>query len=506
MKILSFVLVCLVIFSSVVVYGQTIIVKEPKPIKEPPAFKGEYGYGYIAPPYDIPKVKKPKVPFTKDASDPAFTWEDHGGVTGVKDQSTIGTCWIFGSIATFESRIELDIDPLAGEADYSEQDVGNCNANGNWDGGNTMMVANHLTRFGSVTELDEPYSTNNPPLQGTCNSGNLLTRTVRDWRYLGDLIESPTDVVTIKNYLSANGPMTTSMSVDRVLNWDANFDSGAFDGNTVVPYLSGATATDHCVVIVGWDDNKSWSGGSGPSSGYGAWRVKNSWSSLWGDSGYFWIAYGSALIGSNCGYYEPNGHAGYAAKKVRSNETLLHYDEQGWQGATLGYSSPTHPTPPSDFDVFGLAVFTPSFASGSRYLLYVCFWNSVPGAQYEISVYDTFSGGSLSSELTGGSGPARPTGTCDSAGYYSVLLSPAIQLTDGDDISIVVNYTDPSSSDEFLLPYETQGASVNPPTASGNTYISADGNSWSSTSSYGDMCIRGIMSESSTEVDEWMVY
>ena len=38
---------------------------------------------------------------------------------------------------------------------------------------------------------------------------------------------------------------------------------------------------NHAIVLTGWDDSK------------GAWRLRNSWGTSWGSSGYMWIKYGS---------------------------------------------------------------------------------------------------------------------------------------------------------------------------------------------------------------------
>lgn len=442
--------------------------------KSEPMDKDRYGTGDIPILYEIPKVKASKA-VTKAPGDPSFTWEDYDGVTSVKNQGGAGTCWIFAGLGDLESKVKLAEAP-ATDPDYSEQDVGNCNIEGNYDGGNTFIVANHLSRFGTVDEGDEPYT----QTQGSCNS-NPHVMMAYDWRHLGDLnTAAPSDIQTIKNYLDANGPLATSMSVDRVLTWNSNFNViGLYDGSTPVPYLTGASATDHGVVIVGWDDNKAYSGGTG------CWRVKNSWSTSWGDGGYFWIAYGSALIGSNVSYYTQSGFDHYYT------QTILHHDTYGWKGAASGYTS--------DYDQYGLAVYTPTF-SGSRYLQYVAFWNRVPGATYEIRVYDGFDGSNLTSELTGAGN--RPTGTCDSAGYFTAGLTTSIPLTSGNDIIIWLNLADPSNTDYILFPTEDSSG-----TSSGNTYLSWNGvnGSWSAMGS-SDLCIRGIMSESATMVESWEVF
>ena len=61
-----------------------------------------------------------------------------------------------------------------------------------------------------------------------------------------------------------------------------NYTNGVFNE---IPSNYASPTSNHAIVIVGWDDAK------------GAWLMKNSWGTNWGENGYMWIKYGSNNIG-----------------------------------------------------------------------------------------------------------------------------------------------------------------------------------------------------------------
>jgi hypothetical protein len=47
---------------------------------------------------------------------------------------------------------------------------------------------------------------------------------------------------------------------------------------------------NHDVILVGWDDRKGKNG---------AWLLRNSWGTSWGEDGYMWIEYGANQVGTS---------------------------------------------------------------------------------------------------------------------------------------------------------------------------------------------------------------
>jgi cathepsin L len=76
--------------------------------------------------------------------------------------------------------------------------------------------------------------------------------------------------------------------------------------DTMLGYTGGVydefatSGENHFVVILGWDDNKV------HRRGKGAWLIKNSWGTGWGEGGFGWVAYGANEIGFNAQMSSPN--------------------------------------------------------------------------------------------------------------------------------------------------------------------------------------------------------
>ncbi|MBU8923057.1 MAG: hypothetical protein KOO63_14660 [Bacteroidales bacterium] len=439
MKSKLLLLVLIIFTASVLLSGAAdaqIPTSGPKNPKSVPGTASEFGY--IPPPVDLSHIVV--TPGRLMAPAASWDWRSTSEVTSVKNQNPYGTCWAFGTLGSFEAFILIN-ESIA--YDYSEHNIQGCNVVSTDcnAGGNAWMSVNYLALSGTIDESCDTYPGTCPV--ATCsNPACSFDKQVTEWRVI------PNDVTAIKNAVQTYGPIYVSMY--------ASFPAfNSYDGTTCLVY-AGTEDPNHAVVIVGWDDDMC--GGSG------AWIVKNSWGTAWGDNGYFYIQYENARIGENA-----NVITGY--KNYDPNETIYYYDDYGWW-SSVGFG---------DGNDLGMVVLDP--ANSDEYLYSVDFWATGANCSYSIYVYDTFSGGVLSDVLAG-----PISGTVTDAGYYSIDLPTPVQVTASDEIYLVADLTTPGYG--YPIPYDDTG-----PMETDKSYISNDGTSWSALDNggyaMGDAGIRG---------------
>ena len=197
--------------------------------------------------------------------------------------------------------------------------------------------------------------------------------------------------------------------------------------------------------MVGWDDDVEWPGGAGN----GAWIVKNSWGTGFGDAGYFYMCYGSANM---------EDVVSYRYEDYDTNETVYYWDEAGKVDA-IGYVAEPKNT------AWMASVFT-SEQDGN--LTHVEFWTTSNNTQYDLYVYNDSFGGQL----------AYQTGTCAEYGYYSIPLTTPVPLTNTQQFTIAVKMTTPGF--DYPLPAEYQiSGNIEPPIQPGVCFIRhEDGDAW----------------------------
>ena len=417
-------------------------------------------YGYIPPPVDLSHLNKipvQKAQASASSLPSSYDWRDYGKVTPVKDQNPCGTCWDFGATTVLESAV------LIGENvayDFSEQSVALCVDRSwvylydDWDdpcngGGWGWLASEVFIKKGSVLESCNPYIPIALCCDGSCVCDDCPPVKKVDGYRLATNDGSQIDV--IKNAVYDHGPVTmvfyyTSSGKYSVEPWGTIYD--------YYPCYGGA---NHLVSIIGWDDAVPHP--NPDHGGTGAWIVKNSWGTGWGNNGFFYLAYDSSCV-EEIAYLE--------YKDPVPGEELLYWDEAGHVDSA-GYG---------DNSAWMASVFT---ADESGDLTHVDFWTTSNNVQYEIYVWD----GSFGTEL------AHQTCSCQEYGYYSIPLSAPISMDAGQQFTVGVKMTTPGYGYPIPVEYKITGT-VEPPIQSDVSFVRHTGSDpWEDLADYGDnACLR----------------
>ncbi len=430
-------LAIILVFGIVTVFAdQTELTRGPR--LEQIQSEPEPGKGFIPPPMDLSHIDGYDRDMQTSILDfpSRFDLRESGDITAIRNQSVCGACYSFAALGNIESRMLVD---GAGTFDFSENNAKECNYyEGSCGGGNFYQMASFFSQYGTVLETCDPYVASDV----SCNSSCPYIKTLLGWEVISGGAVAPTD--DIKTALQTYGAVYTSIWAGDGTDPTWNSEFGSYDGSYTL-YHTGASATNHAVLIVGWDDTLSHSGGQG------AWIVKNSWGTGWGgtcgygaEAGYFTIAYGSALIGYYSSYMSD-------WQNYDDNGDIYFYDEGGWTN-TFGYGSATIG--------YALSKFTPS---ENTYLKRVEFWSNDAIVDFDIEVYDDFDGSDLTTLLG-----SQNNSTFSTPGYHSVALATPISLTSGDAIYVKVKIENSSAAYPIVADDE---ATIETAT----TYISSSG-------------------------------
>jgi hypothetical protein len=206
---------------------------------------------------------------TVQALPAAFT----GKCGSVRNQGSCGSCWAFGIIGAIEGQWAYVTGTYY---DFAERYLLDCNSYGYSCSGGWFTAFNDcLYPKYFKWESCYPYS----PVKKACTPVSCDADYCSSWAYVGSSSGVPT-TASIKQKIYDHGAVAAAVYCDSYMQ--------AYTGGCFTRTASGSV--NHAITLCGWDDNKC-------GTGVGAWKVKNSWGTSWGEAGFMWCKYGCQKIG-----------------------------------------------------------------------------------------------------------------------------------------------------------------------------------------------------------------
>ena len=368
---------------------------------------------------DPPRVSAPVLPAKFDPR------EEGRKLPEVRDQGSYGTCWSFASIGALEASY---MTRFGGTADLSElhqawyvykdpreghsEELNDKSKPVLRQGGNASLSIHFLSGIGPASEESLKYD------QATISDIERLTAgrypenyphpvRLSDAYELGEVTSQNRNAMMtiIKKLVYENGAIEVGYNTNRN-NPGYNMTSTNYYLPSNVERTGG-----HAVQIVGWDDNYPRNDFKNTLEINGAWLIKNSYGSDWGEKGYFWLSYEQDL--HNVSAYIAAKDTG-ARMYGHDNLSAKHADTYAW----------------------GASVFR---AAGNEYLNAVSFYTRDNNVPYKVYV-KTHGKEQPTTEDFGIPEEPDAQGTQDYAGYHTVNLASPVSLKAGDYFSVILNF------------------------------------------------------------------
>jgi C1A family cysteine protease len=195
----------------------------------------------------------------------SIDWTTKGVVNPVRDQGQCGSCWAFATTANAESVWAISSGKLL---DLSEEYLVDCATGAGYfnmgcNGGNPDSALKYMINNGQCTEVSYPYTSGVTKTAGACQKCPSA-----GVKFTGCYDVKPNDQISLKAAVSKQ-PVVIAIEADTKY-----FQS--YSGGILTDAAKCGTNLDHAVEIVGY----------GTENGIDYWKVRNSWSTSWGEEGY----------------------------------------------------------------------------------------------------------------------------------------------------------------------------------------------------------------------------
>ena len=385
----------------------------------------------------------------------AFDLRTKGFVTPVRDQGEFDNCWAFSSLASMES--------------------------------------SHMRRTGRGIDLSEMhlywYAFNNMPAHDKTGSGgrpgggwdNTAVSTMARWigpasetgAPYGSFPEGPpggyanvlkmTDAFFLNLQFAESEPQPTDDVRKRLIMDYGGISAGCYIGSRGTYFneenkawnYTGDRNPNHAVLVVGWNDYYPRGNFNDKPERNGAWLIKNSWGTGFGNEGYYWISYEDASFRDGVVFIEDD---------VNPYENNYGYDDLGWcRSVNMGRP--------------GIAYMGNIFTAfeDDEQIVAVSFYTTAPNAMYEVRIYTGIPSGG---DPDDGSLACSWNGSEVFAGYHTVKLTRPVRLGRRERYSVVVLMRTPGYDYPLAVEMPVRYFSAQAVANRGESYLSANGIDW----------------------------